>query len=298
MIPLVSVCLITYNHEKTIGLAIESILNQKTECSFELVIGDDGSTDETPGIVSYYAHRYPTIIRALLSKKNRGMHENSIETYSACKGQYVAFLNGDDYWINPNKIQLQINAMKANPSVTLCGTNALSFDEVTTQSQIIHPNHPIAYITDVNAIVDQNFFHTCTMMVKRDELSNIPETLQSVWGDWAFKFFYALQGDILFLPQITGVYRVTGNGVWSSMNKLEQLRTILQVLRGFVRYAESKRLVIPGLSFHIQEQLKAVANECINIGDTLGKQSALEELATFPESDVRPTIHRKAAVIL
>ena len=119
--PKVSVCMITYNHERFIAQAIESVLEQKTTFDFELVIGEDCSTDETGKIVMSYAEKYPDKVRAIFREKNIGATHNFINTLNQCRGQYVALLEGDDYWIDPMKLELQIRVMEGNEKEAYCG---------------------------------------------------------------------------------------------------------------------------------------------------------------------------------
>ena len=109
--PTVSVAVITYNHEKFIGQAIESVLMQETAFVVELVIGEDCSTDGTRRIVQAYAEKYPNVIRALLPEKNLGMARNYDAVWQACRGKYIAWLEGDDYWRTPQKLQKQVALM-------------------------------------------------------------------------------------------------------------------------------------------------------------------------------------------
>ena len=127
----VSVAMITYNHEQFIAQAIESVLMQETAFVVELVIGEDCSTDGTRRIVQAYAAKYPNVIRALLPEKNLGMARNYQAVWQACGGKYIAWLEGDDYWRTPQKLQKQVALMEANPHYSMCGTKT---QFVTTSS--------------------------------------------------------------------------------------------------------------------------------------------------------------------
>jgi glycosyltransferase involved in cell wall biosynthesis len=116
--PLVSIHMITYNHAPYIAQAIEGILMQKTNFSFELVIGEDCSTDGTREIVFDYAKSYPGIIKVITSDKNVGMYKNSFRTTQACQGKYVAYCEGDDYWQRDDKLQIQADYLETHPE---CG---------------------------------------------------------------------------------------------------------------------------------------------------------------------------------
>jgi len=116
--PLVSVNMITYNHEPYIAQAIEGVLQQKTNFPFELVIGEDCSTDGTREIVFDYKKKYPDTIRVITSDKNVGACKNSLRTEKACRGKYIAYCEGDDYWHHPQKLQKQVDYLESHPE---CG---------------------------------------------------------------------------------------------------------------------------------------------------------------------------------
>jgi len=118
--PKVSVFMTTYNHERFIAQAIESVLEQKTKFDLELVIGEDCSTDGTRKIVAEYARRYPQRIKAMFRETNLGMMANGIQTMKECSGEYIAMLEGDDYWIDPYKLQRQVDFLDAHPLYSLC----------------------------------------------------------------------------------------------------------------------------------------------------------------------------------
>lgn len=111
----VSVVMATYNHEKYIGHALESAINQKTDFKYEILVGEDCSTDGTAKIVKEYAEKYPDKINARIREKNLGMSGNIVDLMMAAKGEYIAFLEGDDYWIDENKLQKQADFLDNHP---------------------------------------------------------------------------------------------------------------------------------------------------------------------------------------
>src|SRR5206468_1692068 len=113
---LASVLMITYNHEAFISQAIESVLSQETDFDFELVIGEDCSPDATRRIVQSYERSYPHRVRPLYHERNVGMGNNLLQSYQACSGDYIAVLEGDDYWSDRRKLQKQVNFMENHPS--------------------------------------------------------------------------------------------------------------------------------------------------------------------------------------
>jgi glycosyltransferase involved in cell wall biosynthesis len=117
---MVSVCMITYNHEPFIRVAIEGVLIQKATFPMELVIGEDCSTDNTRAICEEYVKKHPNIIRLLPSEKNAGMMPNFIRTLQACTGKYIALCEGDDYWTDPLKLQKQVDFLEGNNDYSMC----------------------------------------------------------------------------------------------------------------------------------------------------------------------------------
>src|SRR5690349_6525722 len=111
----VSVAMISYNHERFIAQAIESVLSQRVKFPYEIVIGDDHSTDATPSIIADFHRRYPDKIVPFLREKNLGMAPNFMQILASCGGQYVALLEGDDFWTSKDKLQRQVDFLDANP---------------------------------------------------------------------------------------------------------------------------------------------------------------------------------------
>jgi len=117
--PSVSIVCITYKHEKYITEAIESFLMQKTNFPFEIIIGDDNSPDGTPAIIKQYEENYPGIVRAVRREKNIGLMANFLDCMSKVRGEYTALCEGDDYWTDPHKLQMQYEALQNHPECDL-----------------------------------------------------------------------------------------------------------------------------------------------------------------------------------
>ncbi len=116
----VSIIVLSYNQEKYIQQCIESILCQKVNYKIEIIIGDDASSDNTPMILSKFHIRYSDIIKLVLRKKNIGASANALNLLCMAKGEYVAFIEGDDFWSNPNKLQIQSDFLDTNPQYVGC----------------------------------------------------------------------------------------------------------------------------------------------------------------------------------
>lgn len=130
--PLLSVVLVTYNQEKYIRSALDGAVKQQCSFPFEILIGEDCSTDGTRSICQEFADSYPDIVRLLPSTShNLGLNENFLRTYRESKGKYIAYLEGDDFWIDTQKLQKQVDILELQPEVVLVHTNCKLWDVAT-----------------------------------------------------------------------------------------------------------------------------------------------------------------------
>ena len=129
MKPLVSVCVTAYNHAPYIAQALESILAQRTSFGVEIVVGDDCSGDGTAEIVSHYVAQYPDRVRLIAGERNVGMRANYRRVVEACRGEYVAMCDGDDYWCDEEKLQRQVEVLEKDKGVGLCYSRSRRFYE-------------------------------------------------------------------------------------------------------------------------------------------------------------------------
>ena len=118
--PLVSIVMIAYNVDNYIAEAIESVLSQQVSFPYELVVGEDCSTDKTLQIALKYQSEHPGVIRVLQREKNLGLTPNCVDTHNHCRGKYIALLDGDDYWTDKNKLQKQVDFMESHPEYAGC----------------------------------------------------------------------------------------------------------------------------------------------------------------------------------
>ena len=139
--PLVSVCMTTYNHEAYLAQAIESVLAQQTSFGVELVLGDDCSTDSTAAICREYAAKYHGRVRFVTGQRNVGWRANYRRTFEACRGKYVAYLDGDDWWCDPRKLQMQADLMESDPGCGMCYTRASNYWQASDRTEPDHSDH-------------------------------------------------------------------------------------------------------------------------------------------------------------
>jgi glycosyltransferase involved in cell wall biosynthesis len=139
-IPLVSICCITYNHEKYIRETIEGFLIQKTKFPIEIIIHDDASADNTANIIREYEKKFPHLITAIYQKENqysKGVRSITVKfTFPIARGKYIALCEGDDYWTDPYKLQKQVDFLEANPEYTFTFHDAVFLNQVTGEKRI------------------------------------------------------------------------------------------------------------------------------------------------------------------
>lgn len=211
---LVSVCMIAYNHREFISQAIEGVLLQKTNFSFELVIGEDKSPDGTLEICLEYQRLHPKIVRILDRDKNLGMQRNFMETLKACEGKYVAICEGDDYWTDPNKLQKQVDFMQSHPEFSISHHRLKIIENDISISPYITPSSPAE--TTFEDLARRQHIATASCLF-RNKLFEFPDVFLKVHGtDYFLNLLNANHGKIGFIDEVMGVYRVHGQGEWSS----------------------------------------------------------------------------------
>lgn len=212
---LVSISMITYQHEKYIAQAIEGVLMQKGDFDIELVIANDCSPDKTDEIVSEYIAKHPrgNSIKYYKHQINIGALQNFVFAIQKCTGKYIAFCDGDDYWVDPLKLQKQINFLEANSDYGLIFTNF----EINLNDRIlptnIDKNIPTGYIFKI-LLVDKLYVLTLTVCAHRDlivECADIilTEALNKKWkqADYPLWVEMSLRTKFMYLPDKTAHYR-------------------------------------------------------------------------------------------
>ena len=232
--PVVSVHMITYNHEPFIRQAIESVMMQKTDFEYELVIGEDASQDKTRDICFEYQRRYPERIRVLWSEENVfAIGGNETRVTAACRGEYIAFCEGDDYWTDSYKLQKQVDVMRQHSNVGLCFCDAdvknentgtfypWSCGRVFPHGEINGLRFALMHIFGSNPLTaenDCNTLMTASVLLRRDLLIEAKRRFDVFsWNlllsDTTTWLGLAFLSDVYFLPDKVSVYRRNESGI-------------------------------------------------------------------------------------
>lgn len=206
---IVSIFILTYNQEQYIAQTIESILNQKTNFSFQLVIGEDCSTDRTRVVCEEFARNYGDKIKLLTSpEKNIGLIANYIRTIKECDGKYIAICDGDDYWIDPLKLQKQVDFLENNSEYSIVHT-ALKFLAPNGDFTVFLDSDNLNY-NEFNNLIYSNFIFSVTALFRNVQFhEQLPHWVdQYPYGDWP-TYLWTIKdgGKIHYIEDITAVYR-------------------------------------------------------------------------------------------
>lgn len=219
--PLVSIACITYNHEQYIKDAIEGFLSQETSFDYEIIIHDDASSDRTADIIKQYEARYPDKIHGIYQRENQlsklAIGGNMLQDflYPVCRGKYIALCEGDDFWIDPKKLQLQVDYMEGHPECVAACHDAVCINYKDFTVYPIHPYLEERYLTNEEVIIQ---YHgdvpTASMLYRRDVVYMEGFFTQSGLGDYSHELYAITKGKIYFLPRIMSVYRSMHEGSW------------------------------------------------------------------------------------
>jgi glycosyltransferase involved in cell wall biosynthesis len=186
--PLVSVQMLAYNHAPHIRKAVEGVISQRTDFPFELIIGEDCSTDGTRDIVFGYERAYPEIVRVVTSEENVGMHRNVLRTQEACRGDILAFCEGDDFWHDPLKLQTEVDFLVQNPEYGLTHCNYDTYEVATGRLRRNAITCQIPLQDDrayVEVLLRRRRIMTLTVCVRRNLLEAVvreqPECTDETW---------------------------------------------------------------------------------------------------------------------
>lgn len=217
----VSVCCITYNHKNYIEVAIDSFLSQKTTFPFEIIIGDDCSNDGTSQIVDNYQKCYPNIIKVLRGETNKGMIGNMLATLSAANSDYIAFCEGDDYWVDNDKLTKQKNICDKDDDISLCIHPCYRLGKNGKLKKSFSKAEVLTFYsaTDVVNIYGQ-FAPSSSYFFRKSVISDFPCWLiDAPLGDLFIELYATKSGNICYIPEYMSIYRVFSENSWTDINR-------------------------------------------------------------------------------
>lgn len=239
---MVSICCITYNHEKFISQALNSFMLQQTNFKFEIIVGNDCSTDNTLEIVKLFSAKYPDKIKIVSSPQNLGIHYNLINCTKLCKGKYIALCEGDDYWTDNYKLQKQVSFLENNLDYIICCHYTRV---VNALNKTLYENpKPIPLIHTYYDLLAGKQEETKTATVLYRNLPDLYKLFLNPWffncyaGDKIFKLYAThLTGQKIYvMPEIMSCYRNHEGGIWSMINTKVRTERMISDFNLIIKY--------------------------------------------------------------
>ena len=242
----VSVSIVTYNHEKFIGKCLESVLSQKVDFAYEIVVGEDCSTDSTRSILLDYQVRWPERIRLILQERNVGVHRNFQMVLDGCQGDYIAHLDGDDLML-PGKLQKQVDFLDSHPDFVMVTHDVRVFDSDTDKT--------LGYFNETFKLADGDlrdlirygtYFANSSKIYRRSSLPEGGIDFNTKYViDWLFHMQSARHGRIGYIDEVLGEYRKhTGGTTYFDLSKsTDVLKDRVYILGKAAEMANDRELI-------------------------------------------------------
>lgn len=279
----VSVIVLTYNHEKYIRQALDSILMQKVDFRYEILVGDDASTDQTAGILKAYQRQYPDVIKLQLREKNLGATANAYELFYMADGEYISSCEGDDYWVDSNKLQKQVDFLDANPQYIGCAHKC----EIVDENGVSATKQVLPWVTKKRNYTLRDFRGLilpgqAATIVRRNIYKNarydysIFKKAHPQIGDRTTTLIYAVQGNFYCFPDKMSCYRRREN--CASLTGKTYLQNIESTRQDFLytikleNYVKSTWNVDAGFRFHKRDLLTSAVYYWLLGEHTQGRQ--------------------------
>lgn len=279
---LVSVLCTAYNHEKFIRDAIEGVIRQKTDFRYELIIHEDASTDHTAEIVKQYENCYPEIIRVIYQKENQFQHCNIYETYlfPQARGKYIALCEGDDYWIDDEKLQRQVDFLENHKEYSMCMHNAVKYNFETGEKSLLNTftsEGTYSQEEQIKAGLGSEFPAFASYMLRKELLKEMPHFFmnQKVL-DYPLRQYYAGRGAVYYFEKPMSVYRVaTPQSYMTQTTKSKEFYNnyTLEMIRFFEKFDAYENYKFHGLICN--KVLSDYFGYCLSIDEEAGKKKAL-----------------------
>jgi glycosyltransferase involved in cell wall biosynthesis len=228
-VPLVSICCVTYNHERFIRDCLDGFIRQQTNFPFEVLIHEDASTDSTADIIREYEEKYPQLFRCVYQTENQFLKQNVLLNilFKMAKGRYIALCEGDDYWIDPSKLQKQVDILRSDSGCILTFHNTLDITPEASTPKYSQGLKDRFYIKDF-----VNFFYARTVsMMFRNPEQELPSQFQYMRvADWPIAIWLMQFGSARYIPDVMAAYRIHNAGIYT---RLSSSKKAIQVYESF-----------------------------------------------------------------
>jgi glycosyltransferase involved in cell wall biosynthesis len=232
-----SIAVITYNHGSFIRQALESVLAQQVNFPYEIVIAEDCSTDNTRAIVMEFCQQHSENIIPIFQERNVGMMRNLSSALATCRGEYVALLEGDDYWICAKKLQRQVDFLDRDPEYAICCHRVRMVDETGAGRNEIWPSRKAGSYS-IRELILENFLPNCSAVMYRSAcLSAFPDWFFDFeFCDWPLHILVSRSGKIRLFDDVMGVYRLHARSLYSSRQGASRKDIMIPMFKALDRH--------------------------------------------------------------
>lgn len=234
--PLLTVCIITYNHAQYINQAFDSVLQQRTNFSWEILVADDFSTDGTRDIILEYKNKSKVDIKTIFQEENVGAARNWKALIFSPISKYIAYFEGDDYWTDPYKLQKQVDYLEQHPDCAICYHRVHTLQDGQLLPETLNTATTAENYT-LDDLLPGNKMHTVSVVFRNMFSSGIPAWISRCpIGDYPLHCYNAQQGYIHYMPDIMAVYRLHSASYYSHLPQYRKYVKIIQTLEMMRRH--------------------------------------------------------------
>lgn len=230
--PKVSILVLTYNHEKYIEDALGSVLRQQTTVPYEIIVAEDCSTDRTLEKVKAIAKRNPGLFRILHRERNMGICRNFADAYGQCLGEYVAILEGDDYWHHNHRLQRHVDILDRDKKCSFVFNNVRAVFEDGRVQDGLYPPHVRTRLRLRDFLAD-NFVNCSSLTFRHRLISAFPKWFLALsYYDWPLHIFHLQHGHAIYLRDTLSTYRIHRLSAWNGSDQETRLRGMIDIFHG------------------------------------------------------------------
>lgn len=304
----VSIICLVYNHEKYIEKCLDSLVNQKTSFSYEVLIHDDASTDRSADIIHEYEKKYPDIIKPIYQTENqysKGVKITPTFLLPRAKGKYLAWCEGDDYWCDEYKLQCQFNAMERNQQCAICVHNTNCVNEDGSNNERYFPSSCFQDgVIDSKKILEKYpdwTFHLTSFFIRKEVVydlyyNNKLLVKTSPVGDLLLQYFSATKGNYFYINRNMSCYRLFSENSWTKRLK-ENNDTFIATTNRFIQFA---KVFSEYLNIRFNNEFNDVISEAISEYEIqiLLHQKNYKKINKYKKSKYFKTLNRKLRIII
>ena len=263
--PKVTVIVFAYNQEQYIAQAINSILMQQTDFAYRINILEDCSTDRTRAIVLDFQRQYPDQIWVDLPAQNQNNNKAFATAVSTAQSQYIALLDGDDYWTSPHKLQRQVDFLDHHPEIVTCfHAVKVFYEDGSRPDRISKSQKPVLTIAD---ILEGLNIQTGSTIFPRDAVQHFPAWYQNAGiGDWELHIFLAQHGQVAYLDEVMSAYRKHRGGIYTSASRISVLKSRVAMYNQIdahldFRYHTLIRSLVGRIHYELAEEYATIGDQ-------------------------------------